>query len=75
MLARISQRDALIRLGRRVRRTREERGLTQGALAELLAMSVAYVGLIERGRRNPSFTTFVAVARALGLSPRDLCID
>jgi transcriptional regulator with XRE-family HTH domain len=61
------RRDELRRLGERVREQRRSRGLTQEALAEALDLSVAYVSLIERGGRNPPYTTVVAIARALGV--------
>jgi transcriptional regulator with XRE-family HTH domain len=31
------------------------------------------VSLIERGGRNPPYTTVIAIAHALGVSPRDIC--
>jgi len=65
--------EVLRRLGERVRVRRRERGLTQESLAEALDISVAYVSLIERGDRNPPFTTVVAIARALGIPARELC--
>ncbi len=61
------RREELRRLGSRVREHRHDRGLTQEALAEALDLSVAYVSLIERGGRNPPYTTVVAIARALGI--------
>jgi transcriptional regulator with XRE-family HTH domain len=61
------RRDELRKLGERVREHRHHRGLTQEALAEALDLSVAYVSLIERGGRNPPYTTVVAIARALGV--------
>jgi transcriptional regulator with XRE-family HTH domain len=67
-----SRRETLRRLGQNVRARRLERGLTQEKLAHELAISVAYVSLIERGGRNPPFTTVIAIARALGVSPREL---
>jgi transcriptional regulator with XRE-family HTH domain len=70
-----SRRDVLRTLGAAVRACRHERGLTQGALADLLGVSVAYVSLIERGGRNPPFTTVVAIAQALGVAPRELVDD
>jgi transcriptional regulator with XRE-family HTH domain len=66
------RREVLRKLGEKVRAYRHERGLTQEALAESLDLSVAYVSLIERGGRNPPYTTVVAIARALGVSPRDM---
>jgi transcriptional regulator with XRE-family HTH domain len=61
------RRDDLRRLGERVREQRRNRGLTQEALAEALDLSVAYVSLIERGGRNPPYTTVIAIARVLGI--------
>ena len=66
------RREVLRLLGERVRGLRRDRGLTQEDLAESLDLSVAYVSLIERGGRNPPFTTVVAIAHALGVSPRDM---
>jgi transcriptional regulator with XRE-family HTH domain len=67
-----SRREMLRRLGQNVRARRLERGLTQEKLAHELAISVAYVSLIERGGRNPPFTTVIAIAHALRVSPREL---
>ncbi len=69
------RREELRRLGERVREQRRPRGLTQEALAEALDLSVAYVSLIERGGRNPPYTTVVAIARALGVAPSRIVAD
>ena len=69
------RREELRRLGERVREQRRNRGLTQEALAETLELSVAYVSLIERGGRNPPYTTVVAIARALGVAPSRIVAD
>jgi DNA-binding XRE family transcriptional regulator len=61
------RREELRKLGERVREHRRTRNMTQEALAEALDLSVAYVSLIERGGRNPPYTTVVAIARALGV--------
>jgi len=66
------RREVLRKLGERVRAARQQRGLTQQSLAESLDLSVAYVSLIERGGRNPPYTTVIAIARALGVSPRTI---
>jgi transcriptional regulator with XRE-family HTH domain len=68
-------RASLLELGERVRTARRERGLTQEDLADALGISVAYVSLIERGGRNPPFTTVVAIANALGVRPAELCSE
>jgi transcriptional regulator with XRE-family HTH domain len=69
------RREVLRKLGERVRTMRRVRGLTQEALAEALDLSVAYISLIERGGRNPPYTTVVAIARALGVSVAEMCTD
>ncbi len=69
------RREILRDLGEKVRSYRHDRGMTQEALAESLDLSVAYVSLIERGGRNPPYTTVVAIAQALGVSPRDICAE
>ena len=66
------RREVLRHLGERVRSVRHQRGLTQESLASSLDVSIAYVSLIERGGRNPPYTTVVAIANALGVSPRDI---
>ena len=66
------RREVLQHLGERVRSVRQRRGLTQESLASSLDISIAYVSLIERGGRNPPYTTVVAIANALGVSPRDI---
>ena len=63
------KRDDLRRLGERIREHRRTKGLTQESLAQVLDLSVAYVSLIERGGRNPPYTTVLAIARALGVAP------
>jgi transcriptional regulator with XRE-family HTH domain len=63
------KREDLRRLGERVRDHRRNKGLTQENLAQSLDLSVAYVSLIERGGRNPPYTTVIAIARALGVAP------
>ena len=66
------QRDVLKNLGATIRAYRHGRRLTREELARCIDFSVAYVILIERGRRNPPYTTVVAIARALGVSASDL---
>jgi transcriptional regulator with XRE-family HTH domain len=63
------KREDLRRLGERIREQRRTKGMTQENLAQSLDLSVAYVSLIERGGRNPPYTTVLAIARALGVAP------
>ena len=49
--------------------------MTQEALAEALDLSVAYISLIERGGRNPPYTTVAFIADALSVPLTELCKD
>jgi transcriptional regulator with XRE-family HTH domain len=59
-------------LGMNVRRRREEKELTQEALAERADLDPTYISGIERGVRNPSVLSVVRIARALGISTSKL---
>ncbi len=59
-------------LGRAVRKLREERGLSERALAERAGITWTYLHGIEHGRRNPSWGVVVAIARALDLKTAQL---
>ena len=59
-------------LGQAVREARAKRGWTQDALAEAVETDRAYIGNLETGRRNPSFSTLVRIADALGVRVSDL---
>lgn len=60
--------DLRAAFGERVRKLREQRGLSQAQLAERADLDVTYISGIERGRRNPGLNTLGRVARALGVT-------
>lgn len=60
------------RIGRRIRRVRLEKNITQEDLAGDAGLNRAYIGYIERGERNPSTDTLVKIAKALKVSPKEL---
>ncbi len=59
-------------LGRAIRQARGRRGISQEELATRSGLHRTYVGGIERGERNPSFTNIVRIAEALGERPSQL---
>lgn len=52
-------------LGEAIRRLRNEAGLSQEQLAERAATDLTQIGGLERGTRNPTYSTLVRVAGAL----------
>jgi XRE family transcriptional regulator, regulator of sulfur utilization len=59
-------------LGYTIRERRQERGLTQDALAERAKLSENYVGDTERGERNISVRALWQLADGLGVSAAEL---
>ncbi len=58
--------------GDRVRRLRENRGLSQEALADRARLHRTYIGSVERGERNVALLNIYALASALGVDATDL---
>lgn len=57
---------------RNLRRAREKAGLSQEALGDKAGMHRTEVSFLERAQREPRLSTIVKLAKALGISPRDL---
>jgi transcriptional regulator with XRE-family HTH domain len=55
-------------LGAQIRSLREAKGLSQERLADLAGLHRNFIGLIERGQRNPTFLTLIAISSKLGMS-------
>ncbi len=53
-------------LGTRLKRAREEAGLSQGAFARAVGLSSEYISLLESGKRVPSFETMKRLSAYLG---------
>ncbi len=52
-------------LGDAIKQLRIQAGLSQEQLAERASTDLTQIGGLERGTRNPSYSTLVRVARAL----------
>lgn len=55
-------------LGTRIRILRMERRLTQVALASLCQLHPCFLSDLERGKKNPSLKTLLAIAKAFRIS-------
>lgn len=55
------------RIGGRLRNERQARGLSLRQVAAIASLSISHLSEIERGQKEPSFATMIAVARALEL--------
>lgn len=64
--------ELLKALSKTIKSKRQNLNLTQEELAEKSGFHVNYIGGIERAQRNPSIDSLVRIARALGISPKDL---
>lgn len=58
--------------GERLRSIRQEKDLSQEALASMCELDRTYIGGIERGERNISLINICKIAYALGISPKEL---
>ena len=58
----------LIELGKIIRIKRESQSLTQIELAQKSGLDRNYIGMVERGERNPSYLSLQKIAHGLGLT-------
>ena len=65
--------SVLVALGKNVRELREQKKLTQEALAERSGLDPSYISGIERGVRNPSILSLVRLANGLGCAVSEIC--
>lgn len=64
----MEQRKELLTLGAKLKAVRESLGLSQEQFAHKCALTKNYIGMLERGERNPSYLTLLQVARGLDIS-------
>ena len=62
-------------IGKNIRRFRKERGYRLEDLAEMVGLSANYMGAIERGEKQPSLETFIAIVNCLGTSADFILAD
>jgi len=62
-------------LGEAIRAKRKRAGFSQEKLAEKANLSTVFVSRIERGKESPTVDNLAKLARALGVSVRDLVAE
>ena len=60
--------QALNNLGQIIREKRETLGLTQIEVAEKAGLDRNYIGMVERGERNPSYLSLIKIAKGLNMT-------
>ena len=58
--------------GKRVKKIRLSKKMSQGDVAKILNVHRTYISVIERGLRNPSLITMEKIAKALKVKIDDL---
>jgi transcriptional regulator with XRE-family HTH domain len=64
-----------VRLGKRIRAIRKEKGWRLIDLAQHSGIREVHLSYVERGLREVEFKTFVAIAKGLGVKLSDLIRD
>ena len=63
-----------VTIGLKIREVRRTRGLSQQAFADELGFDRTYIGSLERGERNLTLDTVVALAERLGVDVLELLV-
>ena len=66
------EKEILLQFGRRIRQLRKNDNLSQEQLAEITGLHRNYIGMVERGERNPSLLNINILAQAFQLSLSEL---
>ncbi len=61
-----------IKLGKNIKRIRQEKKMSQGDICRKLNLDRAYVSNVEAGKSNPTLVTIEKIAKALGVSSSEL---
>jgi transcriptional regulator with XRE-family HTH domain len=64
----VSEKSDLAALGKRIRRLREARGMSQEEAARVIGLDRSYYGRIERGKVNVSAVNLLKIAAGLKTS-------
>lgn len=64
--------DVRIRLGKRIKQLRTDKGMSQKDLAYEADLDRSYIASVENGQRNVSIVNIEKIAMALGVSLRKM---
>jgi len=68
----MTKKEELKEFGKRLRELRLREGYSQERLAEIAMLHRNYIGMVERGERNPTLLNIKKLARALGVEVSEL---
>ena len=68
----ITHKDVLQKFGAKMQKLRKEQNISQEELAAKLSMHRTYIGMVERGERNPTIRTLYKIAKALKVKASEL---
>lgn len=66
------RKEELVKLGKIIREKRLSRNLTQLELSVRAEVDRNYIGMLERGDRNPSYLSLLKIAKGLELPINEL---
>jgi transcriptional regulator with XRE-family HTH domain len=69
-----SKKEILIKFGKRVRKVRKEKGLSQEELSFKANLHRTYIGMIERAERNITLANIEKIANALEVNIKELLL-
>lgn len=61
-----------LRLAKRLKQLRAERGLTQAVLAKRAGVTLSYIGRLEIGKHDPQLSSLRKLAKALKVTVGEL---
>lgn len=64
--------NEVAQFGKKLREVCLKKNKSQGDVARILGIHRSYISGLERGRRNPSLLIVQKIARALGVTAREL---
>ena len=71
----MAKKKILITFGDKVRELRKEKGLSQEELSFKADLHRTYIGMIERAEKNITLINIEKIAKALGVTLKDLLDD